>query len=219
MEKLKGRDLIAARCVKFFHDGDFINLGLGVPLLCLNYIPDNLHIWLASEMGIIGTGPAPARDQVDSDLVDPAGMPTSIIKGGSIVRHDTSFGIIRGHHIDMTVLGTLQVDQKGNIANWKIPGKMVPGMGGAMDLCAGINRVIVASDHCTGNKSKIVKTCTLPLTGKACVTDIVTERCYIQVTKDGLVLKEVAEGYTVADIIACTEADLIIPDEVGVMTA
>lgn len=219
MEKLEGRDLIAARCVKFFKNGDFVNLGMGVPLLCINYIPDDLDIWLDSEMGIIGIGPAPVWDQVDSDLVDPAGMPTSIIKGGSIIRHDTSFGVIRGHHIDVTVLGTLQVDQEGNIANWKIPGKMVPGMGGAMDLCVGIDRIIVATDHCVGGKSKIVKKCTLPLTGKGCVTDIVTERCYIQVTKEGLVLREVAEGYTVDDIIESTDADLIIPDEIGVMTA
>lgn len=130
-----------------------------------------------------------------------------------------SFAFIRGGHIDAAVLGTLQVDQEGNIANWTIPGKMVPGMGGAMDLCAGVKKIIVATDHCEkSGKSKILKKCTLPLTGVHCVTDIVTERCYFEVTKDGLVLRELAEEYSVEDILACTEADVIVPDEIGVMS-
>ena len=125
---------------------------------------------------------------------------------------------IRGGHIDAAVLGTLQVDQEGSIANWTIPGKLVPGMGGAMDLCAGVKKIIVATDHCEKNgQSKILKKCTLPLTGYQCVTDIVTERCYFEVTPEGLVLREVAPGYTVEDILACTDADVIVPDEVGVM--
>ena len=123
------------------------------------------------------------------------------------------------HQSDAAVLGTLQVDQEGNIANWTIPGKMVPGMGGAMDLCAGVKKIIVATDHCEkSGKSKILKKCTLPLTGVHCVTDIVTERCYFEVTKDGLVLRELAEEYSVEDILACTEADVIVPDEIGVMS-
>ena len=142
-----------------------------------------------------------------------------MIKGGSVYDHEMSFAFIRGGHIDAAVLGTLQVDQEGNIANWTIPGKMVPGMGGAMDLCAGVKKIIVATDHCEkSGKSKILKKCTLPLTGVYCVTDIVTERCYFEVTKDGLVLRELAEGYSVEDILACTEADVIVPDEIGVMS-
>ena len=132
--------------------------------------------------------------------------------------HDKSFGFIRGGHIDGTVLGTLQVDQEGNIANWTVPGKLVPGMGGAMDLCAGVKKVIVATDHCEkSGKSKILKKCTLPLTGARCVTDIVTERCYFQVTPDGLVLKELAPGYSVDDIRACTDADFTVAEDLGVM--
>lgn len=145
-------------------------------------------------------------------------MPASIIPGGSVHDHTASFGFIRGGHIDIAVLGTLQVDQEGNIANWTIPGKSVPGMGGAMDLCSGVKRIIVATDHCEKNGApKILKKCTLPLTGKNCVTDIVTERCYLQVTPEGLVLKELAPGYTVEDIIAATDAEIIVPDEIGVM--
>ena len=172
MAELTGRALIASRCAKFFKNGDFVNLGIGVPLMCVNYLPDN----------------------------------------------ETSFMFIRGGHIDAAVLGTLQVDQEGSIANWTIPGKLVPGMGGAMDLCAGVKKIIVATDHCEKNgQSKILKKCTLPLTGYQCVTDIVTERCYFEVTPEGLVLREVAPGYTVEDILACTDADVIVPDEVGVM--
>lgn len=160
-----------------------------------------------------------SKNKVDIDVIDAGGQPASVIKGGSVYDHEMSFAFIRGGHIDAAVLGTLQVDQEGNIANWTIPGKMVPGMGGAMDLCAGVKKIIVATDHCEkSGKSKILKKCTLPLTGVHCVTDIVTERCYFEVTKDGLVLRELAEGYSVEDILACTEADVIVPDEIGVMS-
>ena len=196
-----GRELIAARCAKFFKDGDFVNLGIGVPLMCVNYLPEGVDLWLEAEIGIVGSGPSPKWDDVDIDLADAGGQPTTIIPGGSVVPHDKSFGFIRGGHIDGTVLGTLQVDQEGNIANWEIPGKLAPGMGGAMDLCSGVKKIIVATDHCDkSGHSKILKKCTLPLTGAKCVTDIVTERCYFAVTPDGLVLKELAPGYTVEDI-------------------
>ena len=202
MAGLTGRKLIASRCAKFFKDGDFVNLGIGVPLMCVNYLPEGVDLWLEAEIGTVGSGPT-----------------ASVIKGGSVYDHEMSFAFIRGGHIDAAVLGTLQVDQEGNIANWTIPGKMVPGMGGAMDLCAGVKKIIVATDHCEkSGKSKILKKCTLPLTGVHCVTDIVTERCYFEVTKDGLVLRELAEGYSVEDILACTEADVIVPDEIGVMS-
>lgn len=213
-----GRELISARCAKFFKDGDFVNLGIGVPLMCVNYLPKGVDLWLEAEIGIVGSGPTPKWQDWDIDLADAGGQPTSIIKGGSVVPHDKSFGFIRGGHIDATVLGTLQVDQEGNIANWTIPGKLAPGMGGAMDLCAGVKKIIVATDHCekSGN-SKILKKCTLPLTGAKCVTDIVTERCYFKVTPEGLVLMELAPGYTVEDIRACTDADFTVAETVGVM--
>lgn len=213
-----GRELIASRCAKFFKDGDFVNLGIGVPLMCVNYLPEGVDLWLEAEIGIVGSGATPKPENWDIDLVDAGGQPTSIIPGGAVVPHDKSFGFIRGGHIDGTVLGTLQVDQEGNIANWTIPGKMAPGMGGAMDLCAGVKKIIVATDHCEkSGASKILKKCTLPLTGAKCVTDIVTERCYFEVTPNGLVLRELAPGYTVDDIRACTEADFTVADQVGVM--
>lgn len=221
MGELKGRALIAARCAKFFKDGDFVNLGIGLPLMCVNYLPEGVELWLEAEIGIVGCGSSPSWDDADPDLIDAGGQPASVIKGGSVCDHTTSFAYIRGGHVDATVLGTLEVDQEGNIANWTVPGKIVPGMGGAMDLCAGgVKKIIVATDHCEkSGKSKILKKCTLPLTGAKCVTDIVTERCYFEVTPDGLVLREIAPGYTVDDIRACTEADFIVPDEVGIMEA
>lgn len=218
MAALTGRALIASRCAKFFKDGDFVNLGIGVPLLCVNYLPEGVNLWLEAEIGTVGSGATPPWDDVDIDVIDAGGQPASIITGGSVYDHETSFAFIRGGHIAATVLGTLQVDQEGNLANWTIPGKLVPGMGGAMDLCAGVKKIIVATDHCEkSGKSKILKKCTLPLTGAKCVTDIVTERCYFEVTPEGLVLRELAAGYTVDDIKACTEADFIVPDEIGVM--
>lgn len=218
MADLSGRALIASRCAKFFKDGDFVNLGIGVPTMCVNYLPEGVNLWLNAEIGIVGCGPTPDWDDADPDLIDAGGNPTSIITGGSVVDHAKNFGMIRGGHIQATILGTLQVDQEGNIANWTIPGKLVPGMGGAMDLCAGIQKIIVATDHCDKNgSSKILKKCTLPLTGAKCVTDIVTECCYFQVTDHGLVLKELAPGFTVDDIRACTEADFTVADHVGIM--
>lgn len=218
MVELKGRSLIASRCAKFFKDGDFVNLGIGVPLMCVNYLPEGVHLWLEAEIGTVGSGPSPSWDEADIDIIDAGGMPASVISGGSIYDHTTGFGFIRGGHIDIAVLGTLQVDQEGNIANWTIPGKLVPGMGGAMDLCSGVKRIIVATEHCEKNgSSKILKKCTLPLTGKKCVTDIVTERCYFQVTPEGLLLKEIAPGYTVEDILNSTEAKVIVPEKIEIM--
>lgn len=218
MAALTGRALIASRCAKFFKDGDFVNLGIGIPTMCVDYLPEGVDLWLEAEIGIVGSGPTPSWDEADPDLADSGGQPTSIIKGGAAIDHALSFDLIRGGHIDACVLGTLQVDQEGNIANWIIPGKYAPGMGGAMDLCAGVRKIIVATDHCEKNGgAKILRRCTLPLTGARCVTDIVTERCYFKVTPDGLVLQELAAGYTVDDIRACTEADFTVSDSVGVM--
>lgn len=218
MENLTGRELIASRCAKFFHDGDFVNLGIGIPTLSVNYLTDDVTLWIEAENGIIGCGPTPLWDEADPDLVDASGQPTSVIKGGSVVDHILSFSYIRGGHIDATVLGALQVDQEGNLANWNIPGKVGPGMGGAMDLCVGVKRIVVATEHCNKKgESKILKKCTFPLTGVRCVTDIVTERCYFEVSSDGLILRELAFGYSVEDIQACTEADFMVPSHVGIM--
>ena len=218
MAELKGRKLIASRCAKFFKDGDFVNLGIGLPLMCVNYLPEGVDLWLEAEIGTVGSGATPKWGEEDIDVIDAGGQPASVIKGGSVCDHETSFAYIRGGHIDAAVLGTLQVDEEGNIANWTSPGKLVPGMGGAMDLCAGVKRIIVATDHCEkSGRSKILKKCTLPLTGVKCVTDIVTEKCYFQVGSDGLILRELAPGYTVEDVLASTEAKVIIPDEIGVM--
>ncbi len=158
MAELKGRELIASRCAKFFKDGDFVNLGIGLPLMCVNYLPEGVDLWLEAEIGTVGSGATPKWGEEDIDVIDAGGQPASVIKGGSVCDHETSFAYIRGGHIDAAVLGTLQVDEEGNIANWTIPGKLVPGMGGAMDLCAGVKRIIVATDHCEkSGRSKILK--------------------------------------------------------------
>ena len=215
---LTGRALIASRCAKFFKDGDLVNLGIGLPVQCVNYLPEGVEVWLEAEIGIVGCGKAPSWADADPDMIDAGGQPSSAILGGSVVEHSVSFGLIRGGHVDAAVLGTLQVDQEGNIANWIVPGKVAPGMGGAMDLCAGVKRIIVASEHCEkSGESKIKKRCTLPLTGAKCVTDIVTEKCYFQVTPEALVLKEIAEGLTVEDIRACTDADFIVAEDLCTM--
>lgn len=170
------------------------------------------------EIGTVGSGPSPSWDDVDIDCIDAGGQPASIIPGGSVYDNETSFMFIRGGHIDAAVLGTLQVDQGKAACQLDDSWQTCSWYGGAMDLCAGVKKIIVATDHCEKNgQSKILKKCTLPLTGYQCVTDIVTERCYFEVTPEGLVLREVAPGYTVEDILACTDADVIVPDEVGVM--
>ena len=188
--------------------------------MCVNYLPEGVDLWLEAEIGTVGSGPTPSWDKVDIDVIDAGGQPASVIKGGSVYDHEMSFAFIRGGHIDAAVLGTLQVDRRKAISlTGRFQGRWCQEWVDAMDLCAGVKKIIVATDHCEkSGKSKILKKCTLPLTGVHCVTDIVTERCYFEVTKDGLVLRELAEGYSVEDILACTEADVIVPDEIGVMS-
>ena len=216
--QVTGRELIVRRIAKEFKDGDVVNLGIGMPTLVANYIPKDVHIMLQSENGFIGLGPAPLEHEVDMDLVNAGGTPVTVVPGGCFFDSCMSFGIIRGGHVGITVLGTLEVDQEGNIANYIIPGKMVPGMGGAMDLVVGAKKVIIAMEHCDkkGNP-KILKRCTLPLTALAEADMIVTELAVMERTPEGLVLKEIAPNLTVEDIIAKTEAELIIPELVGVM--
>lgn len=213
-----GRELIASRCAKFFEDGALVNLGIGIPLLCAKHVPEGTDIFLQAEIGTIGYRSAESPEEWDVDVADAGAKPAVILPGGCVVPHDKSFGLIRGGHIGCTVLGALQVDQEGNLANWIIPGKLAPGMGGAMDLCAGVKKIIVATEHCDKNGDpKILKRCTLPLTGARCVTDIVTERCYFKVGDKGLTLMELAPGYTVEDIRAHTGADFDLADEIGIM--
>jgi len=202
--------VIAKRVADFLKDGDVVNLGIGLPTMVANYIPEGIDVTFQSENGFLGLGPAPEAGKEDWELVNAGGMPSSILPGGMFFDSATSFGIIRGGHVDATVLGAMEVDQNGNLANWKIPGKMVPGMGGAMDLVVGANNVIVAMVHTQKGKAKILKHCTLPLTAKEQVNLIVTEMAVIKVTKEGLVLEELGPEATVEEVIAATEADLIV---------
>ncbi|HHZ02185.1 MAG TPA: CoA transferase subunit B [Tissierellia bacterium] len=202
--------VIAKRVAQLLKDGDVVNLGIGLPTMVSNYIPEGIDITFQSENGFLGLGPAPAEGEEDWELVNAGGMPSTILPGGMFFDSATSFGIIRGGHVDATVLGAMEVDEKGNLANYKIPGKLVPGMGGAMDLVVGAKTVIVAMQHTQKGKPKILKQCTLPLTAKGEVNYIVTEMALIRVTEEGLVLEELGPEATVEDVVAATDANLII---------
>ena len=212
------RERIARRVAKFFKNGDLVNLGIGLPTLVADYLPEGLGIGFHGENGVICLGKAPDADSVDKDIYNAGVQPATLLPGASCFDSAMSFSIIRGGHVDVTVLGALEVDQEGSLANWIIPGKLVPGMGGAMDLVAGARTVIVATEHCTKNgDSKILKSCTLPLTAYRKVNYIVTELCVLEVTDKGLLLLETAPGVTPQDVQARTQADLIIPETVGCM--
>lgn len=210
------KEMIAERIAKELKDGDVVNLGIGLPTLVANYIPDHINVMLQSENGFVGLGPAADESNKNKNIVNAGGKHVTINKGAAFFDSATSFGIIRGGHVDVTVLGALEVDEKGNLANYMIPGKMVPGMGGAMDLVSGAKKVIIAMTHTSKGAPKILKECTLPLTAVGQVDLIVTEKGVIEVTKDGLVLKEVAPGVTVEDVINSTEAKLIVADELKI---
>jgi acetate CoA/acetoacetate CoA-transferase beta subunit len=201
---------IAARVAVELKDGQYVNLGIGLPTYVPNYIPPGVTVMLHAENGFIGMGPAPDETNFDSEIVNAGGQPSSILPGGAFFDSATSFGIARGGHLDVTVLGALQVDEKGDIANYMIPGKMVPGMGGAMDLLVGAKQVIVAMEHTAKGSHKILQQCNLPLTAKGVVDLIITEMAVIKVTDEGLVLTEVRNGYTVEDVQSATEAKLIV---------
>jgi len=213
---LDKRAMIGARIAKEFKDGDYVNLGIGLPTEAANHIPEGINVIFQSENGLLGAGPKPPEGQEDKDMINAGGGYITCIPGASFFDSATSFAIIRGSHIDATVLGALQVDQEGNLANWLIPGKMIPGMGGAMDLVTGAKKVIVAMEHCDkyGN-SKILKKCTLPLTAKGKVNLIITDMAVIEVCSEGLYLREIAEGLSLENVIQATEAELIIPERVN----
>ncbi len=215
---LKGRELIASRTARFFQDGAVVNLGIGMPTQCLNYLPEGVDVWIDTENGAVGLVGAPNDGVVDLDMVDASGTPCGLRLGGACFDSFTSFGYIRGGHVDFSVLGAYEVDQEGNLANWMVPGKTCAGMGGAMDLVSGAKMVIIMTDHCDkkGNP-KIVKKCTLPLTAAGQVSYIVTELCVLHHTEAGLVLEELAPDVTVEEVVAKTGADLIIPEHIGCM--
>ncbi len=213
MEKEQVREVIARRAARELHDGDVVNLGIGLPTMIPNYLPAGITVTLQTENGAMGLGPSPKAGEEDKNLVNAGGGAITLIDGASTFDSATSFAIIRGGHVDVSVLGALQVDEKGNLANWIIPGKIAPGMGGAMDLVVGAKRVIIAMEHTQKGAPKILHQCTLPLTAAGQVNMIITEMGVINVTDKGLVLVEKHPEFTVEQIKAATEADLIIsPD-------
>jgi len=209
--------IIARRIARELRDGMLVNLGIGIPTLVANYVPAGTHIFFQSENGLIGTGPIPAEGLAQARLTDAGGRPVTAIPGACTFDSAMSFGLIRGGHVDVTVLGALQVDAHGKLANWMIPGKMVPGMGGAMDLVTGAKRVIVAMQHTAKGKPKIVRRCTLPLTSVRTVDLVVTELAVISFADGHATLAEIAPGVTVSQVLAATEAELTVPSPVPVM--
>ena len=217
MNVMDPQTIIAKRIAQELRSGMLVNLGIGIPTLVANYVPADVRVFFQSENGLIGTGPIPEEGMAHPTLTDAGGQPVTALPGASTFDSAVSFGLIRGGHVDMTVLGGLQVDQQGRLANWTIPGKMVPGMGGAMDLVTGAKRVVVAMQHTAKGKSKIVKQCTLPLTSVRCVDLVVTEMAVISFPEGRATLIETAPDVSTAQILEATEAELVVSSEVRQM--
>ena len=216
MEKSEIKGFIAKRCAKELKNGDVVNLGIGLPTLIPNYLPKDVELIIHAELGIVSAGATPKEGDANYDpyhVIDAGGGVASVAYGGGFIDSATNFGLIRGGHVNATVLGALQVDEKGNLANWIIPGKKMPGMGGAMDLCVGAKHCIVCMEHTAKGNPKILKKCRLPYTAVHCITKIITEMCVINVTDKGLELVEINPEFTVEQVQAATEATLIVsPD-------
>lgn len=219
MAERTGREKIAKRVAQMFRDGELVNLGVGIPTMVPAFLPEGVEVWLEAENGIIGGGPPAPEGEEDFFFKDAGDNYCTILPGGCTFNSATSFGLIRGGHLAYTVLGAMQVDEKGSLANWIVPGGKMAGMGGAMDLVAGAKKVIVATEHCARDGSpKILKQCTFPLTGERVVDYIVTELAFLEVTEQGLVLREIAEGVTLEEVRAKTEASLLVADDLKVMS-
>ena len=212
------KNQIAQRIAQELQDGYYVNLGIGIPTLVANYIPEGIDVTLQSENGLLGMGPFPTEENVDADLINAGKQTVTMLPGSSLFSSAESFEMIRGGHVDLTVLGAMEVAENGDIANWKIPGKMVKGMGGAMDLVAGTDNIIVAMMHTNrAGASKLLKACSLPLTGKNCITKVVTNLGYLTIENGAFILRELAPGVTIEDVKAATEGKLIVADDVKEM--
>lgn len=213
------REQIAMRVARELKDGYFVNLGIGIPTLVANYVPEGLEVMLQSENGLLGMGSFPTESELDADLINAGKQTVTTLPGASIFSSAESFAMIRGGHVDLTVLGAFEVDVHGNIASWMIPGKLVKGMGGAMDLVAGADNIIVTMTHASkNNESKLLERCTLPLTGAGCIKKVLTDLAWLEISDGAFILKERAPGVTVEEIVAKTAGRLIVPDYVPEMT-
>ena len=212
------REQLAQRVAQEFKDGYYVNLGIGIPTLAANYIPDDMQVMLQSENGLLGMGQFPLDEEVDADLINAGKQTVTMVKGASLFSSADSFAMIRGGHVDLTVLGAFEVDCQGNIASYMIPGKLIKGMGGAMDLVAGAENIIVTMTHASKHgESKLLSNCTLPLTGKGCITKVLTDLAYIEIKDGKFHLLERAPGVSVEDIIALTAGELVVPENVPEM--